>query len=67
MTPVTPTLLLAAADAPDHPALRWRPLEGAELQHRRAGAQTACGLLGPLGLAESDWGRCPACYEESTA
>ena len=61
---MTPATIEAAIKAPMHPALRWRPvlLEG-DKQHRRgAGDHTACGLPGPLTLAEADLDYCTACY-----
>lgn len=54
----------AAIEAPTHPALRWTPaLAGSPMQHRRGhGDATACGLPGPLTLAETTDARCPDCF-----
>lgn len=58
----TATAILAASQAPSHPALRWTPLWDPEnrAQHRRNadGTGTACGLVGVLTLAETDDNRC---------
>ena len=56
--------VLAASMAPNHPALRWTPVwnPDARGQHRRDGEGTACGLAGPLTLAEPDDKRCPDCF-----
>lgn len=61
---MTPQTLAAAADAPHHPALRWYPINGEALQHRRHSTvdATACGLPGPLSIAESTDGRCLTCF-----
>lgn len=46
-----------------HPALRWMTSETPGLAHRRRReGDTACGLDGPLVLAELDTERCAVCY-----
>lgn len=65
----TATTLLAAAKAPTHPALRWRPVfrDDAAAQHRRKDAQTTvCGLEGILTLAELTLDFCGACFPART-
>lgn len=66
MGPMTTTTVLAAAQAPMHPALRWTPLLSDDTrQHRRTQAgNTACGLYGPLVLADPTDGHCPDCFPE---
>ena len=51
---MSPATFEAAIKAPMHPALRWTPVfAGHEAQHRRTpGGDTACGLPGPLTLAD---------------
>jgi hypothetical protein len=53
---------LLAEQAPQHPALRWNGGAG-PLAHRRArDGATACGIPGPLTLADLDDAYCPICY-----
>lgn len=61
---MTPTTFEAAIRAPMHPALRWTPIfAGNEHQHRRTSAgHTACGLPGPLTLAETTLPHCDRCW-----
>lgn len=64
----TATAVLAAGTSPAHPAFRWTPLDGAETQHRRRPGleETACGLVGPLLLADTTAPRCTAgCWPEA--
>lgn len=67
---MTPATVEAAIEAPTHPALRWYPVNGEALQHRRqsgaADSPTWCGLAGPLSLAETTDGRCLLCYPTIT-
>ena len=61
----SPAVARAARQAPNHPALRWTPRWRPDVrgQHRRvANDETACGLAGPLVLAEATDVRCAACY-----
>lgn len=66
---MTTAMLEAAFKAPRHPALRWTPIiDGPRRQHRRGDhGDTACGLAGPLTLAESTDARCPDCFPPRAA
>lgn len=66
---MTPRTLEVSALAPAHPSLRWRPVGGIERQHRRAHhiakdetPRTACGLPGPLVVADGEADYCPECF-----
>lgn len=62
------TRLLAAIDSPLHPALRWTPIgSGTPRQHRRTAiGDTACGVAGPVTLAETSDPYCPSCFPRHT-
>jgi hypothetical protein len=65
---MTTATMTAAIEAPFHPALRWYPANGEALQHRRSVSDvdaTACGLAGPLMLAETTDGRCLHCFPKA--
>lgn len=54
---------LLAKHAVMHPALRWLARRGNAQAHRRhPGGSTACGLPGPLILADKSFPFCPVCY-----
>lgn len=65
--PLTATTFDAACRAPMHPSFRWTPVlgDGPARQHRRTeDGNTACGLLGPLNLADGTEERCTdGCWE----
>jgi hypothetical protein len=48
-----------------HPALRWIASEDRLQSHRRTPSGTACGMSGPLELAQPNLPLCRACYRQT--